>query len=117
VTPRCGKSPAPHRARLGAGHWCTSCLDHWRRKGTDPADRAALRLAPDTCVVVEDGVRCTRPVTVKARGWCEMHRKVAQNNGGDPAARQRAPRGSLLALVGAAAVAESEECIIPPGWE
>jgi len=117
VTPRCGKSPAPHRARLGSGYWCMSCLDHWGRKGTDPAERQALRPVPDSCPVVEDGVRCGRAVVVKRTGWCEMHRKVAQNNGGDPTARQRAPRGSLLALVRAAAVATTEECIIPPGWE
>lgn len=117
VTPRCGKAPAPHRARIGAGHWCMSCLDHWRRKGTDPGERSALRVGETSCPVVEDGERCGRPVAVKRTGWCNMHRKVAQNNGGDPTARQRAGRGALLAFVQRAAVATGDECLIPPGWE
>jgi hypothetical protein len=55
-------------------------------------------------------------VAVKRTGWCERHRKLAQNNG-SPTTRKRAGRGSLLALVRAATVSTTEECIIPTGWE
>lgn len=114
-TARCGKTNAPHRARTGSGYWCGTCLDHWRRNGTDPAERQALRPVEESCPVVEDGVRCGRPVSVKRTGWCEMHRKLAQNNG-SPTVRLRGGRGTLQAFVRAAAAATTDECLIPPGW-
>ncbi|MFG2404260.1 hypothetical protein ACGFR8_07950 [Streptomyces brevispora] len=115
-TSRCGKPNAPHRARLGSGYWCMSCLDHWRRHDEDPAHRQALRPVLEACPVVEDGAPCGRPVVVKRTGWCESHRKVALRNG-SPTSRKRAGRVRLLDLVLGAARAADEECIIPAGWE
>lgn len=114
-TPRCGKTNAPHRARTGSGYWCGTCLDHWRRNGTHPAERQALRPVEESCPAVEDGVRCGRTVDVKRTGLCNMHRKLASRNGA-PTARTRLGRGKLQDLVRAAAAATGEECIIPPGW-
>jgi hypothetical protein len=114
--PQCGNMNTPHRARLGAGYWCGTCLDHWRRHGADPANRTGLRVVPDTCTVVENGERRPRPVAVKRDGWCEMHRKLARNNAG-ATRRKRTGRGGLLSLVRAAAVATQEECIVPAGWK
>lgn len=114
-TVRCMNTKAPHRARTGAGYWCNSCLDHWGRVGTDPANRQALRPVPDACPVVEDGTPCGRPVAVKHNGWCQMHRKLAQNNG-SPTTRKRSGRGTLQDLVREAAQATGDDCIIPPGW-
>lgn len=116
ATPRCNNTNTPHRARIGSGHWCISCLDHWRRHdGDDPAGRKGLRPVANSCVVIEDGKRCGQDIVHKAHGWCDMHRSLARNNG-SPTARQRTRGGGLLALVHAAAKATDDDCIIPTGW-
>lgn len=115
-TARCSNTRTPHRARLGDGYWCNSCLSYWTRTGEDPARRQQLQPVEETCVIVEEGVRCTRPVYIKSRGWCETHRKAAARNSGIPARARLHGPGELLALVRAAAVATAEECVIPRGW-
>lgn len=113
----CGNQNTPHRARIGSGHWCNSCLDWWRRHdGDDPANRSGLATFPAGCVVAEDGERCGRTVVVKRHGWCAMHRSIARRNDGDPTARSRARKGDLLVLARTAAVATTDDCIIPEGW-
>lgn len=113
-TTRCTNSPAPHRARLGAGYWCNTCMSWWQRTATDPAGRQALNPHP-TCAIEEAEAICGRPAA-SAAGLCNRHRKLASRNGG-PTVRKHRPRGDLWALVEAAAQPTTDECIIVAGWE
>lgn len=114
-TAHCTNVNTPHRARIGDGYWCNTCLSWYNRVGTDPADRTELLTPAPACIVVENGAVCALPVTYKRKSLCEMHRRLELRNGA-PTNRYRAGRGNWRKFVKAAATATTDDCLIPDGW-
>lgn len=99
--------------RLARG-WCLGCYSWSQNRGwQDPTGRPRKQKAPadGQCIVIEAGVKCTRPYAMV--GMCEKHRARTKRYG-SPLAVLKWGNGTAQEFARAAAYAETDECIIRP---